>query len=392
MSEKPALGLSEARVSTIQWALLFGNFVIGSAILLPAGMLTEIAAAFAVDVPKAGSLILVSGLTVAIGAPLLAAVTSRIDRRALLVAALALYIAAHVASVFAPNFETLLAARAAMGIGAGLFTPQAAATLGALMPPEKRASAITFAFIGWSLASVGGVPMGGLIAHLLGWQAAFGIVAVSALVAAVAVWMTVPGGVRIAPLNFASWKAVAGSPALLLVLLVSVLNGTGQFTHFTYLNPSLKASMGAGPTLLTLVLVWFGAWATFGNFTASRTVARIGVDSAVLVTLLSMASGLILWGLGASHVVAVLAAAALWGAGNFATNSMQQARLAGLAPDLASASIALNTSAIYLGQAAGSALGGALITAGMIQLLPIAGAGVLLAAAGVSVLAQRQRG
>jgi predicted MFS family arabinose efflux permease len=83
----------------------------------------------------------------------------------------------------------------------------------------------------------------------------------------------------------------------------------------------------------------------------------------------------------------VLLAAAVWGLGNFATNSMQQARLAGLAPALASASIALNTSAIYLGQAIGSGLGGQLITAGQMPNLPWAGAAILLISAGVSVLA-----
>ena len=57
----------------------------------------------------------------------------------------------------------------------------------------------------------------------------------------------------------------------------------------------------------------------------------------------------------------VLASATLWGLGTFAANSVQQARLAGIAPDLTSASIALNTSAIYFGQAAGAGIGGTLI-------------------------------
>lgn len=383
--------ISPARIAAIRWAMLAGNFVIGSAILLPAGMLAELAEAFRIDVATAGALVLASGIVVAIGAPLLAGATSRIDRRLLLTSSLALYVAAHAASALATRFDLLIAARVAIGIGAAIFTPQAAATLGALLPVEERASAITFAFIGWSLASVGGVPMGGLIAHLLGWQAAFVVVALSAFAAAIATWLTVPRGVRIAPLGMSSWIAVATSPALMLVLLVSVLNGTGQFTHFTYLSPSLKASLGADAAMLTGVLVWFGAWATIGNFAASQIVARWGADRAVLVTLLSMAAGLALWGVGAHIAALVMLAAALWGVGNFATNSMQQARLAAIAPPLASASIALNTSAIYIGQGTGSALGGHLITAHKMWALPFAGSIVLVAAAAVSALASRMR-
>jgi MFS transporter, DHA1 family, inner membrane transport protein len=51
---------------------------------------------------------------------------------------------------------------------------------------------------------------------------------------------------------------------------------------------------------------------------------------------------------------------AVWGLGFASTNSMQQVRLVGAAPALASASVALNTSVLYIGQAVGSAIGGVL--------------------------------
>jgi len=224
-------------------------------------------------------------------------------------------------------------------------------------------------FIGWSLATVGGMPLGGYVAHEYGWRVAYGIVAAMSLVAMLAVALTLPGGVRIPRLRLASWISVATSPALLLVLLVTVLNGTGQFTFFTYLNPSLKASLGASAALLTFVLAWYGVSATLGNLIASRFVGRLGTSRSALVTLLAMAVGLTLWGAGAGTLWIVLVAGVLWGLGTFATNSIQQARLAGLAPDLTSASIALNTSLIYLGQALGSGLGGVLINDGYLPFL-----------------------
>ena len=388
-STLPPASLTPARERALLWALLLGNFVTGTGILLPAGMLSELAGGLNISLPAAGSLLLASGVVVALGAPLIAAFTSSIDRRLLLVLALLLYVACHIAAALAPTFEMLMATRLVMSVAAAIFTPQAAATVSALLPPERRSSAITMIFIGWSLATVGGMPLGGYVAATYGWRAAFGIVAVMSAIAAITVARTVPGGVKIAALSAASWRAVLTSPALMTVLLVTVLNGTGQFTFFTYLNPSLKASLGASTALLTFVLAWYGVAATVGNVIASKFVARIGPARAALGSLLAMAAGLLVWGAGADVLAVVLLAATVWGLGTFATNSIQQARLAGIAPQVTSASIALNTSAIYFGQAAGSGLGGVLIKVGWMPYLPWVGAAILAAAAAVSVVAMR---
>ena len=79
-----------------------------------------------------------------------------------------------------------------------------------------------------------------------------------------------------------------------------------------------------------------------------------------------------------------------WGLGVFASNSSQQARLVNLAPVLAPASIALNTSAMYAGQAIGAGSGGWLIQAAGITSLPAAGCIGLICALGLSLWAGRQ--
>lgn len=381
--------MSPAQERRVLAALLFGNFVTGTGILLPAGMLGELAHGFDVSIPSAGLLLLVSGVVVALGAPLAAAFTSAVDRRWLLAASMLVYVACHAASALAPNFAVLLAIRLLLAIPAAIFTPQAAATVGALFPADRRAGAITLIFIGWSLATVGGMPLGGYVAHTLGWRVAFLIVAALSALALLGVWLTVPQGVKIAPLNGASWRRVLTSQALMTVLLVTVLNGTGQFTFFTYLAPSLKASLSDNAELLTLVLAWYGTVATLGNVLVTRAVGRLGAPRSALFALLVMSGGLAVWGAAAGSLSVVLAGATLWGLGTFAANSVQQARLAGIAPDLTSASIALNTSAIYFGQAAGAGIGGTLIQAGMMPELPLAASAILFTAAAVSIVAQQ---
>ncbi len=377
------------RETALLAVLMFGNFVVGTGILLPAAMLTDLASGLSISLADAGALILVSGIVCAAGAPLAAAATTSVDRRSLLVSTLVLAAAANAASAASGSIGTLNIARIGVAIAAAIFTPQAASALGVLLPAERRGRGITMIFIGWSLATVCGMPLGNLIAETAGWRTAYVMLAVLSVLAAAAVWVAMPAGVRVPRLDGAAWRKVLTSPALLLVLLVTAINGTGHFTHFTYLNPSLKRSLEASGTLMTAILVWWGLAATLGNVAAARLVHRAGPPRAAVVTLLSMVLGLAVWGLADSTLAAVFVAATLWGGGTFATMSIQQARLAATAPDLTSASIALNTSAIYIGQAAGATLGGAMITSGRMEQLAFAGSAILVGAVAVSLIAMQ---
>ena len=102
-----------------------------------------------------------------------------------------------------------------------------------------------------------------------------------------------------------------------------------------------------------------------------------------------MALSLLLWPLATNVLLAALIILP-WGLGCFASNSAQQARLAGIAPTLASASIALNSSAMYAGQAMGAASGGWLIAQGRMLDLHWFGLAAMLAAMLVSWWASRQ--
>jgi MFS transporter, DHA1 family, inner membrane transport protein len=175
-----------------RWALLFGNFVIGTGVLAPAGLINEISSAFAVDVPTAGSLIGYGAAVLCIEAPLLAFATNRLDRRVLLTSALVLYVVGHLLSAFAPSFGMLLAIRLAMVGGAAVFTPQAASAIGLFIAPEHRAGSVAFIFLGWSVALAVGVPLVSLAGAQFGWSATYLVLAGASFVAAIAVFATVP--------------------------------------------------------------------------------------------------------------------------------------------------------------------------------------------------------
>jgi MFS transporter, DHA1 family, inner membrane transport protein len=369
------------------WALLAGNFVIGTGILLPAGMMNDLAPGLGVSIAKGGSLIWAGAIVIGASAPLIAAITSEVDRRLLLTGSLLLYVIGHFLSAFSPNFEMLLAIRVVTTLSAGVFTPQAAATVGVLLPPERRGAGITFIFLGWSTASVLGMPMGSLIGATLGWRTAYAVLAVLSAIAAVGIWWRIPRGLRVQRLSLASWKGVFLNPVLVLVLLVTVACLSGQFALFTYIAPALKDALAASPGTIAGIMAWTGFWGVVGNSLASRVSARLGNATAILFFLVLLTTGLALWPLGHGSLMWLLLASAVWGFGAFAANSLQQARLMAIAPPLASASIALNTSGIYVGQAVGGALGGAMVAAGYLGSLSWAGVAFLLVGIACSITA-----
>ena len=382
---------TQSRTSLVLWALLLGNFVIGTGVLLPAGLLNQLSSELQVDVATAGLLLLVGGIVVGFGAPILATLTTRIDRRLVLVLAMGLYTVGHLASAFTNSFWPLLIIRMLMISAAGIFSPQAAATVSLLLPVERRASAIAFIFIGWSVASVAGIPLGGLLGAWLGWRMVFVIMALLSALSGFAVWFTVQPGLYGKPLDFASWKTVFTSPALLCVLLVTLLSMSGQFTVFGYLAPILKQVTAATPTQISLAFAIAGLAGVAGNTIGSRMVQSVAVHRVIGMALFSLCTGFLIFGIMFGNYWGSMVGLALWGFGTFSSNSLQQSRLVGLAPALASASVALNTSAVYLGQAIGAGAGGALIKGGATVTSVWVGLAFLLSSLAASLYATRLR-
>ena len=352
--------LTESRRAQVRWSLLFGNFVIGCGVMAVVGTLVDIARSLAVSIAVAGQLVAAAAVVMCFGAPLLARWIGAVDRRKLLAGALAWYAVGHALSAVAPDYATLLPIRALTVLGAAAFTPQAAAAIGAMSAPEHRGRDITFIFIGWSVASVVGIPASAWLGDTFGWRSAFFAVAALGAIGAAWVWATMPARVRPVPLPRGAWRGVFGDRVLMAMVFVTALSGAGQFTLFSYFAPYFKHAIGASTGEVTLLFVWFGVFGVIGNTLASKYVDRVGADRAVGFALGLMALSLLAWPFAAS--VATLAIVIVpWALGCFSSQSMQQARLGAAAPMFASALMALNSSAIYLGQAAGASSGGWLI-------------------------------
>lgn len=347
-------------------ALTLGNVVTGLAVLAPTGMLADLATGLQASISQTGLLITAGAVVLCLGSPLMAWWTSAFDRRVLLTGILVVVAIGHAASAFAPDYKTVLALRVATLAAVAVFTPQAASTAALIVAPANRASAIAFVFLGWSLAVAAGLPTVGWISGAAGWRTAYASIAALAALSGGLVWLGVPAGLRGAGVSLGTWSMLARNRLVMLLLAVTALQTSSQFAVITYFGPLLSLT-GATATTIGLFFALFGVTGFIGNLAATQIVRVLGLIWTSLIFLLAVCVGVALWTVATGFLPVMVIGVTFWGLGFTAFNSMQQARLVAAAPDAAPASVALNTSFIYVGQAIGSAIGGALFAAGLPQ-------------------------
>ena len=382
------------------WSLAFGNVVIGTGALAFVGMLDTIARDLRESPSAIGLIAGLFALGICLSGPPLGALTSRFDRRVVLTASLASYAVGHFAAAAAPGYWSLLSIRVLTSIAGTLFTPQAAGTASLLVSADRRARTMAFVFLGWSIAAVLGMPAGALIGSAFGWRTAMTCIGILSTIGALFVWFQLPARLLVARIDAAAWKAIAAHPTLLTVVSVTAIHASAQFVLFSYIVIAYHDTLAATPLMLTALLALNGLAGFAGNLLAGRIADRIGTPPVILVAMSSMTLAFVLWialfavGPGLVGLAIAIVAALLWGGGNFATNSMQQVRLVNLAPALAAVSVALNTSAIYLGQFIGAAVGGFVLDHPLASpasaALPWVSLPAFVIAIGVSIAAQRR--
>lgn len=368
---------------------MIGNFVIGLGLLGPTAMLGELSAGLGVSIREAGLLITFGAMALCVCSPLMSWLTSRIERRRLLLGISAVVAAANLASAFAPNYAVLLAIRLVLCIAAAPYTPQAAGTVGMLVPAGKRGGSVAYVFLGWTLAAAVGLPLVTFIASRYGWREVYACIGIANCISFVLLAWRLPRGLFGAPVDLSTWTSLARNRLVLLLLAITTLQISGQFSIFTFMAPLLTHLTGAGPDATGLVFAIYGLSGLAGIVTASRIVDGWGAFNASLLATALVLTGMTIWSLGAGALPVMAFGVAVWGLGFGATNSMQQVRLIGAAPEAGAASVSLNTSVLYVGQSIGSAIGGVLFASGHFQASGFVAMGFLTAALLAVIVSRR---
>jgi len=366
-------------------ALTLSAFAIGTTEFVIVGLLPTVAADLAIGLPSAGLLVSLYALGVAVGAPVLTALTGRVPRKALLLSLMALFTAGNLLAWQAPGYGTLVAARILTGLAHGVFFSIGSTIATGLVPREKAASAIAIMFTGLTVALVTGVPLGTFIGQHFGWRATFLAVAALGVIAFIGSALFVPR--RIAHTPPASLRAqarVLAEPRLLLVYATTAIGYGGTFIPFTFLAPLLTDVAGFSAGAVGWVMLVYGVSVAVGNLWGGRLADRLGPIPALRIIFALLAAVLLLLQFTAPHPWLAVGTVLLWGAvafGNVPGLQVYVVQQAGrVAPQAVDVASGLNIAAFNLGIAGAAWAGGLIVEHLGLMHTPWIGALVVLAA------------
>ncbi|TGB36444.1 MFS transporter [Mycolicibacterium peregrinum] len=366
------------------FALALGGFGIGTTEFVAMGLLPDIATGFGITEPTAGHVISAYALGVVVGAPVIAALTARWPRKALLLTLMAVFTLGNVASMLAPTYATLVTARFVTGLPHGAFFGIAALAAAHLMGPQNRAKAVAYVLCGLTVATVLGVPLASWLGQALGWRSAFGLVVGVGLVTLAAQWAWLPDQLRAMHVTRPVTELGAlRRPQVWLAVLVGMIGFGGMFAVYTYISTTMTDVTGLPRSLVPVALMVFGLGMVVGNLIGGR-LADISVVRALYLALGSLAVLLAAFSVGSHSPWTALPLLFGVGVAGSAVGPALQTRLMDVAHDAQTLAAALNHSALNIGNATGAWVGGLVIAAGFGYTAPAA-AGAALAVGGLLV-------
>ncbi|AVP58371.1 MFS transporter [Pulveribacter suum] len=343
-------------------ALGVGGFGIGTGEFAIMGLLPEVAADLGVSIPQAGHVISAYALGVVVGAPVLAVLGARLERRALLMALMACFALGNFASALAPGYVSLSLLRFAAGLPHGTYFGVAALVAAGLAPAGRRAAAVGHIMLGLTVAVVVGVPLAAWMGEGLGWRAAFALVGAIGLLAVALVHRWVPRTPAPAQASARGELRALARAQVWLTLGVGAVGFGGLFSVFSYIKPTLLQLAQLPPPALPFALALLGLGMVAGNGLGPRFMDR---------HLMGTIAGILLWGAAVLALFALtapvlpLALASTFLVGTLgALGPALQVRLMDVAGEGQSLAAALNHSAFNAANALGAWLGGLAIALG----------------------------
>ncbi len=315
------------------FALAMGGFAIGTTEFGTMGLVPYFAPSLHITVPEAGHVISAYALGVVVGAPILAVLAAKLSRRVVLIGLMTSFALANGLSAFAPNYHWMLVFRFLSGLPHGAYFGVAALVAASLVPPERRAQAISRVLLGLTIATIIGVPAANVIGQLVGWRWAFSLVALLAFSTAGLVYALVPRDAPVRHANPLRELSVLKQPQVLLALGMGAIGFGGMFAVYTYLASTLMDVTHASPVVVPVMLAVFGIGLTLGNL-ISAWFADKALMPTVAAVLIWTAAALALYPF-AMHSMWSMAIVVLLVGGGGGLATPLQARLMEVAQELA---------------------------------------------------------
>ncbi len=376
---------SASRKSKYFQVILMGisAFVVNTTEFVPVALLSDIARDFSITSAETGwMLTLYAWVVAAMSLPLML-LTSRLERKRLLLALFAVFIASHVLSVFAWSFQVLLISRVGIALSHAIFWAITAAIALRVAPEGKKALALSILATGTSLALVLGVPIGRIVGQWFGWRMTFAGIGGIAFIIFLLQMKLLPDLPSMFDGSFSKLPELLRNPLLICLYLFCFVVFTADYAAYSYIEPFMNKIGTISENQVTFILLLFGAAGLIGSYIFSRwnerSTTRLMLVSTVLILIAMM---LMLWAVSSIWLLSIVTV--VWGTAMILLMLTIQSKVIEIDVNAQDMVMAMFSGVINLGIGMGALLGGYAVT--HIALSSVGFVGAVIAAIALIVM------
>lgn len=355
------------------YLLTIVSFVVGMVELIIGGILDIVATDLGVSIGQAGLLITIFSITFAISAPILSVLTAKIERKRLTIAALFIFLVGNIGAVLSPSFSILFISRMISAASSSLLIVLCVVMAANIVKPQYRARAIGIVNMGVSGSLVLGIPFGLMLGNMFGWRAPFIFISVLTILSIAGIYFFMG---RVAPtpqVSLGKQLASLKNHRLLFAQLTSVIFLTGHSTLYSFLTPFVKTTLGLDGSWISIIYLIFGISALSGGAIGGALADRFGEKPTILSFIIIFGVAIFSIPYSTFAFPLFLVVLVIWGMMSWAITPPMQSYLMSVSPETANIQISLNNSAVHLGIAFGSLIGGVVIDRSSVEMNPIIG-------------------
>ncbi|MED3788668.1 MFS transporter [Peribacillus frigoritolerans] len=325
------------------------------------GILPAIAEQFDISVSRAGLLVSLFALVVAISGPIMPLLFSGINRRTVMLLVLGIFIIGNIVSMFASNFTVLLIARVIPAFFHPIYCSLALTVAATSVSREEAPKAVSKVIMGVSAGMILGVPITNFIANQTSIQMSILFFAIVNIIAFLATLIFVPSLPVNERLSYGAQISVLKKPIVWLAIATVIFLNSGTSSINTFITEYLETITNISGNTLTFALFLLGVASLIGALLGGRMLSRNAVKTAIsfpivlgIVHLLSFITG--------KSIGPMMITILLWGILFAISNSVSQYWITNAAPEAPDFANGLFLSCGNIGVTIGTGIGGLIIS------------------------------
>lgn len=292
--------------------LALGVFGIITTEMSIVGVLPQIAQKFTISTSKAGSLVSIFALVVAISGPFLILLVSGINRKLLLLTSIFMFFISNIIYAFTTHFEVMLIFRILPAALHPVFFSIALVTAATLVPPEKSSQAVAKVFMGITVGFALGVPLTSYLTAQFSLEIAFLFGAIVNAFAFIGIFILLPSMPVKEKMSFGKQIGILRKPGLWLNIVTVVFIFAAMFSVYSYFAEYLARVTFMNGALISLMLLIFGILMIVGNNLFAILLQKSIVNTVISFLILYLIVYLLVYYLG-SYFVPMIFVVFIWG-------------------------------------------------------------------------------